>query len=576
MELLFLPLPTDLKNRTKAFVDIFIDRFGRGIAGILLAAMLAVGLRDLRIVAAFTIVLTGAWILLTRMAQREYTGIVRSRIERRRLELEDARVTVGDPATLRLLEQAVEGDNARQACYALSMLAEAPGYDLVPLLRRLARSRLTEVRGKVYEVAQALGELELLGQAFAEIESGAALADPQAAAVVKASVVYVLAVSPEAPQRAAEFLHHANPIVVDGAIEALRERPELAHEVLTRAWIAESMADENPERRRLAAMAIALHGEDAANELGRLLDDRDARVVAAACRAAGALGSRASVDAMIRRLDDPAVRGVVIESLAAFGARICGMLGDCMADQTVPLSERRQIPRVLKLVRDQRSVDVLLKALGQPELSIRAAVLKALSHLRETAPRLDYGETFVTEQILSEARHYFDLYSALEPFRDHKNTRTAAGLLSRSLEERLQQTIERLFHLLGLRYPPEDMRAAYLAVRRKRREQFLAALDFLDTVLDRPLKRVLLPLLDSSERLAQQGRELFGLEVRDAESAMRDLIRSSDPWLAACAMAAAAEHKLYRLAPDIAAAGERAGTEVLQVAHSARLALSAK
>ena len=84
------------------------------------------------------------------------------------------------------------------------------------------------------------------------------------------------------------------------------------------------------------------------------------------------------------------------------------------------------------------------------------------------------------------------------------------------------------------------MHAAYLAVRGRRREQFLAALDFLDTVLDPPLKRVVLPLLDSSEGLAERGRDLFGLEIRDAESAMRDLIHSSDPWLSACAMAAAA------------------------------------
>src|SRR5258706_16209699 len=74
MELLFLPLPSGLKNRTKAFVDIFVDRFGRGIAGILLAAMLWAGLRDMRIVAMLTLVFTGAWILLARIAQREYTG----------------------------------------------------------------------------------------------------------------------------------------------------------------------------------------------------------------------------------------------------------------------------------------------------------------------------------------------------------------------------------------------------------------------------------------------------------------------------------------------------------------------
>jgi AAA family ATP:ADP antiporter len=36
MELLYLPLPTELKNRTKAFVDIFVDRFGRGLGAVTL------------------------------------------------------------------------------------------------------------------------------------------------------------------------------------------------------------------------------------------------------------------------------------------------------------------------------------------------------------------------------------------------------------------------------------------------------------------------------------------------------------------------------------------------------------
>jgi AAA family ATP:ADP antiporter len=384
----------------------------------------------------------------------------------------------------------------------------------------------------------------------------------------------VLAVSPEASQRAAQFLNHVNAAVVDGVIEALRDKRELARGVLTPAWIATAAADADPERRRMAASAMAVRCE-ATDELPRLLEDSDRRVVAAACRAAGQVGSRASLDQIVRKLDDPVLRSVVIESLTAYGARICGALGDCLADEALPMGVRRQIPRVLKAIRDQRSVDVLLKALSRPELSIRAAVLRALSHLRETVPRLDYGETFVTEQILHEARHYFELYSALEPFRHHKSTPTATGLLTRALEERLQQTIERLFHLLGLRYPPEDMHAAYLAVRQRRKEQFLAALDFLDTVLERPLKRVLLPLLDGSEGLAERGRDLFGVEIQDAESAVRDLIRSTDPWLAACAMSAAAEQKFYRLGPDIAAAEECAGSEVQQVARSARVALRA-
>src|SRR5579864_1605031 len=36
MELLYVPLPSDLKNRTKAFVDIFVDRMGRSLGGLIL------------------------------------------------------------------------------------------------------------------------------------------------------------------------------------------------------------------------------------------------------------------------------------------------------------------------------------------------------------------------------------------------------------------------------------------------------------------------------------------------------------------------------------------------------------
>ena len=88
------------------------------------------------------------------------------------------------------------------------------------------------------------------------------------------------------------------------------------------------------------------------------------------------------------------------------------------------------------------------------------------------------------------------------------------------------------------------------------------------------MKRVLLPLLDTSEGMVQRGRELFGVEVRDAESAIRELIRSGDPWLAACAMAAAGERKFHGLRADIVTAGEKSGTEVAQVARSAVQALA--
>ena len=107
-------------------------------------------------------------------------------------------------------------------------------------------------------------------------------------------------------------------------------------------------------------------------------------------------------------------------------------------------------------------------------------------------------------------------------------------------------------------------------------EEHTAALEFLDNILERDIKRILIPLLDAPEHRMERGRELFGVEPMTAEQAIRELIRSRDPWLVACAMAAAADLKLRSLAPEIAKAAEESRrAEVSEVARSAEAALAA-
>ena len=148
-------------------------------------------------------------------------------------------------------------------------------------------------------------------------------------------------------------------------------------------------------------------------------------------------------------------------------------------------------------------------------------------------------------------------------------------MLARTLQERLRQTLERLFRLLGMRYPPTEIYSAYLAVCRPQGDHFAAALEFLDNVLERDLKRILVPLLDAPDHVLETGRHLFGIERKTPETAIRELIHSADPWLVACAVAAAGELRMRRLVPDIERAAENTGAEVAEVARSAAALLAA-
>ena len=138
IELLYLPLPAELKNRTKTFVDVFVDRLGRGVAALLLLLITAFGVGSGRLLAGLIALLAGLWVLLALRATKEYLSTVRRRVESRRLDLEGARITVQDTETVRLLEHVARGPNPRQVSYALSLLDDAPNYKLGPLLEEVA------------------------------------------------------------------------------------------------------------------------------------------------------------------------------------------------------------------------------------------------------------------------------------------------------------------------------------------------------------------------------------------------------------------------------------------------------
>jgi len=538
MELLYMPLPLALRNRIKAFVDICVDRLSRGIGGVLLIFLttgyLHLGVKGISVV---VIVLSAVWVVYAQVARREYVNSIRRKLETRRLDFKSERLTVSDASTIHLLENTAHESNVRQATYALSLLSEAPKYDVKPLLERLVDSPVPAMREKVYEIASGLKYRGLLPKAIQSLEGGPKGAPCHA-------ISYVLTLSESRKPVAQSLLNGTNLPAVQSTLDGLRVCPDLARELLTNDWIEKMAAASDPQRRRLAAAAIAVRGDTGIERrLHFLLDDSDPCVVREALKTAGELKGRTYLYPLIDALGKPRVRLEAIRALCNFGPLITGTLSDVLADEQVSTRIKKQIPRVLTTMPDSRSVTVLLSAIGHPDLHVRTAALKALNRLRETAPDLHIDDQPVTDRLLDEARLYYELTAALAPFHAFgvQDQHRATRLLVRTIEDRLKDTLARLFRLLGLRYPPKDIFSAYLAVSRPGTADTTSAVEFLDTVLDRHLKSVLLPLLDAPQFILDRGRELFGVKQRTAAEAIQAMTQSEDPWITACAVAAAQE-----------------------------------
>jgi hypothetical protein len=91
-----MPLPVEVAEPGQAFIDIFVDRFSRGVGGLLLLLMFKISTNDeasrmVRWAAFVAIGLTLPWVLLSLRARKEYVATIRKRLASRQLDLGGAR-----------------------------------------------------------------------------------------------------------------------------------------------------------------------------------------------------------------------------------------------------------------------------------------------------------------------------------------------------------------------------------------------------------------------------------------------------------------------------------------------------
>ena len=202
-------------------------------------------------------------------------------------------------------------------------------------------------------------------------------------------------------------------------------------------------------------------------------------------------------------------------------------------------------------------MDVLTEAVEGIDPRLKFYVVKALNRLHKDYPSLGFDDEAVHAALLVDTKVYYEIACTLHlnDWGDHGS----GHLLKRALIERQEQNLERIFRLLGLRYPSKDIYTAYQGIVSPRKALRASAIEFLDNVLKGDTKRYLLPILDqvSQEELIRKGNELFGIELADAPAALRRLLDGRDPWIKACALYFAIENYPREFAADIArAAGD--------------------
>ena len=534
-ELLYLPVPQALKERTKVAIDLIVDRWGRGFAGLLLLGLttgLGLSVRGLGPVVGILVVV---WIALLVMMRRTYVDAFRAAIARRSIDGADLRAGIGDAATTDSVLASLAGGNERQVLYALGLAPALKGADVSASVTPLLRHDSAAVR------RGALVALSAVGSEDAADAARGLLDDPDLDARREAVGVLVSA-SDDARAETLVSLLAGPPPGRNAALcwIAAAGGPEdaaLIGEDLGRAILADQC--ESAAEGRLALAAALRHAQRpfCRELLGELLEDAAPAVARTAVGSLGHTRDMRRLPWLVDRLSARGLRDVVRQALRGYGPDALLALDDAVGDTGRHPLDRRLAARVLGGIPRPETAALLLEHAGGAGALLRDEILRQLLRLRLADRHLKTDRETVRALLRSEAECYYALFQvrrlvARDPGGD------AARLLMRVLDERLRQEIDNVFALLALLYPPREIQDACHGVQAGRSALRANAVAYLEQVLEPGLRAGLLPMFEGESGLAvwNAGRDHFGLALRNIDDALEYLLDSRDPWLRCCSV----------------------------------------
>jgi AAA family ATP:ADP antiporter len=554
-EILFLPLPSDIKLKAKSFVDVTVDRAAKATGALLLVVLVKPwGLHlNWQQLSYASLAMTVAWIFMALRARRGYLEAFRHSIERRDVRPEEVRLSGADLSTIESLVQELSHPDAERVVYAIDVLESLEKRHLVtplllyhesPRVRTRALAALGQVRSDIAsrwdpQIRRLLGDPDP-GVRSAAVGALGAIQNESTATIVR------------------PLLDDPDPRIRVTAAVALAASDRAEDRARAGTVFSEIIADTSdaarPARRDAAAALRQVRHADLRAMLMPLLYDPAQDVAEQALASVRDLGpvDALFVPALVTLLRNRQLKGPARDVLIGYGEPVVDALAFILADRDEDVWIRRHIPATLARISSQKSVDALIAALGDPDGFLRFKAIAGLQTLRHTDAPLTFHQQPIERATLAEGRRYFT-YLSLYHNLFERGGLPADTMLARALTEKMNRSLNRAYLLLEVLYPWRDIAAARWTLEHGDPRSRASASEYLDNLLTGPIRKQIMPALEDlpREEKVRRGNVLLRTRPRDVEESLLQLINDDDEVVAASAIDLVAAQQRWSLAEDI-------------------------
>jgi AAA family ATP:ADP antiporter len=554
-EVLFLPLPSELKYRAKPFIDVTMDRLAKGMGALMILVLIkdwGFGLTWQQLSYA-SLTMVGLWVATAMLARREYLRTFRRSIEQQDVAPEDLRGTTLGPKSIETLVSELSHPEPRRVLYAIDLLDAMDKRHLVTPL--LLAHESAEIRERTLRVAEAAGTaaadrwLPRVERALKAHEAPVRLAAVGALAALRGQA---------SADVMRPFLHgsdRALSIVAAAALaSSANEADVAAAEDRLRRFSSDTREQGTPWRLHTARALGDVANPSFRPLLVPLMYDADVEVAQAAIESAGKLGAQdfLFVPPLVSLLRNRRLKSAARQVLVGYGEPVVAPLAYFMHDREEDVWVRRHVPSTLGLLPFPSSVAALLTTLDDSDGFLKFKAVSALERIRRADPELAIDPAVVTRHLNAEAGLAFNALTL------HHNLFVAGGLdsgslLARSLAEKHQRRLGRTFQLLGLINTPSDIAAVRHSLNDGDPKARSRGIEYLDNLLAGDVRKRVMMLVEDmpAEERIRKGNALYRTRVRDVEDTVAQLLHDEDESIAAAAVLLVEERGMWSLADDL-------------------------
>jgi AAA family ATP:ADP antiporter len=451
-ELLYVPVAPELKYRAKIFIDMFISKFATGFGAALFLVLYHVRQFDyradqplsiIRETGLLTLAFAVVWLVLTRLVYREYPAVLKKDLTQLWMDGQEVVDTHIDESLVREVFEAIQSRERSTTLYYMNVFNLVRRKNLTPELKELLGIKRDEIKARAMDSL-----LDVGGSVFFP-----GLEETITDREFQKEIDLI-------------FLLPSYQKIMDERLGAIAASPS----EVDRIEAANSIARMAPSPPTMEALA-------------RLLQDPSPEVVLYALNSAAIHRRPEHVPLILRQLANPMTVAEAKTALAAYGPGLEARLAPALRSPGEPLDVRRAIPEVLARIGTQKAADILVAELAHRQDDMEQPLIDALYRIRADRPQIRFREKDLKPELHRLIRSACDV--VLDP-----------PAAPEEAKAQLVIRVRRVFDLLTLMYPREDVVNDYQNILQGTSRSADYSLEHLDNLLEREDKELLFPLIE--------------------------------------------------------------------------------